>query len=818
MGNNKLEEIIEKIISGNCMLFLGSGFSTGAKNLLDDNLPCGGALSQILDSETNENNDGDLEEAAESFIDKFGEMVLAQKLRDIFTVKEASSVQKTICECKWRRIYTTNYDNTVEFLMTKSKRHFLPVTLSSNSQDYVNKREIVVHLNGSINNLSSNTISSEFKLTSGSYLAQQFMNSTWRNLFEYDIKDSELIVFVGFSLRYDLDIKKLLWEDSSTKEKCIFIMAEDEPSQNIKKASRYGTTFPIGVDNFAKKIEEIRKNKPISVISKLERPLLCFRVPSIKNDTIAKIPDASITDLFLYGKIDDLFLQKSKEYPESLHYYINRKATDLVLKQFENGAKDILVHCDLGNGKTLFLKGLAYDLIKKGYKVYEFIKYYATLYDEIERICSDGDNQTIIIVENYNSNRKIIEAIQTFRTNQKLIVSERTVTNDMSFDWLRELVNREFFEVDVNRLDDEEIDSCISIFDQFGLWREYSTLQYDKKKDFFKNECKSSLKNILLKVINSVDIKERIKGDIKKISFDRDLYQALALMLIGNLLNWNIDLDDISYALGNTLKGNFSFRRNEVIKEYVDFSSSELKVKSSILSEVILTQIMDVDIVRETLVKAFCNFDKMPENEEYRKYMKSVLSYANMQRVFNKEEGDIFNNNIVTLFEDIRGCTFCKNNPHYWLQYAIAKLGEQKYDEAKLYFDNAYSFAKRKKDFDTYQIDNHYARFILENVIYTNADDDFFRAFLQAHNILTDKKHEKDTKYYPFKVARSYLPFYEKFKSRMCKKELSQFYNACQQIDNMIKKYKNAIPVYRMKHEVKEAEFNIGKILNDYRN
>lgn len=818
MENIVLDEIIKKIIGGNCLLFLGSGFSTAAKNYLNENLPCGGKLSQILDAETGEDNDGDLEESAESYIDRFGEMVLAQKLRDIFTVKEASAAQETICGCKWRRIYTTNYDNTVEYVMAKAKKHFLPVTLSSDSQHYVNKRDIVVHLNGSINNLSSNTISSEFKLTSESYLTQQFMDSTWRNLFEYDIKDSELIVFVGFSLRYDLDIKKLLWEDSDTKEKCIFILAEDEPSQNLKKASRYGIPFPIGLDEFAKKIEEIRDDKPNGAICRLERPLLCFRIPTIKNDSIAKIPDGSITDMFLYGKVDDLLLQKSQEHPESLHYFINRKATDSVLKQFENGSKDILIHSDLGNGKTLFLKGLSYDLVRKGYKVYEFIKYYANLNDEIERICCDGDSQTVIIVENYNSNRNIIEAIQTFRTKQKLIVSERTVSNDMSYDWLRDLVKRDFYEVDVNRLVEEEVDTCMSILDRFGLWREYSILDSEKKKELLKNECKSSLRLILLKIINSVDIRKRIEGDIKKIGRDRDLYQALVLMLVSNLLGWNISLDDVSFALGNTLKGSFSFRRNEVIKEYVDFSSSEMKVKSSILSEVILTQIMDVDIVREALVKAFCNFDKMLGNEEYRKYMKTILSYANMQRVFNKEEGDVFNNNIVILFEDIRGCAFCKNNPHYWLQYAIAKLGEQKYDEAKLYFDNAYSFAKRKMDFDTYQIDNHYARYLLENVIYTNADDDFFKVFVQAHNILTDRRHEKDTKYYPFKVARIYLPFYEKFKSRMSKKELGQFYVACQQIANMIKKYKNAIPVYRMKHEVKEAEKNIDKILDEQKN
>lgn len=811
-----IEEVVNNVLQGNCMLFLGSGFSVDAVNLLDETMPIGRGLSDILDAETGEDSDGDLEEAADAYVEKFGETTLAQKLRDTFTVKTPSKGQEIVCSCKWRRIYTTNYDNSVELINSKLKKRILPVTLSSGSQEYVNKRDIVIHLNGSVSNLSSGTLSSEFKLTSSSYLTQQFQASTWRNLFEYDIRDSDLIVFIGFSLRYDLDIKKLLWDDDATRAKCVFIMRDGENQQNVKKASRYGTAFPIGLQVFADKIEKYRSCHPV-VATKLERPLLCFNTPVILDQSVTKVPDGSITDLFLYGKVDELLLQKSFEYPEKLLYYVHRNEIDFVIKQLDNGAKDILLHSDLGNGKTLFVKGLVYQMLKSGYKVYEYKKFYANLSDEAERICSDGDVNTVIVVENYNANRKIIENIQTFRTKQRLIVTERSVTNDMSYDWLYETVKRDFVEVDVNRLNDEELKQCVNILDQFGLWRKHSDLRIDEKEEFLKVKCRCSLRLMLLEVINSTDIRKRIEDEISKLSADKDVYQALILILVGNLLDWNINLDDISFALGNTIKGNPAFRRNEVIREYVDFSNSEPSVKSSILSEVILTHIMDVNIVRETLVKVFRNLNGVSDIPEYRRLMITILSYANLQRVFNKEEGDIFNINIVTLFEDIRSCSFCDNNPHYWLQYAIAKLGEQKYEEAKLYFDNAYTFAKRKTGFDTYQIDNHYARYLLENVIYSSADEDYFFAFRQAHSILTDRNHLKDTKYYPFKVARSYQPFYEKFKKRMTKKELSQFQSACVQISEMIKSYKFAIPAYRTKFEVRQAEDCMDKILSEIR-
>lgn len=810
----KIEDIVAKILDGNCLLFLGSGFSVGATNVFDETMPIGRGLSDLLDKETKEDNDGDLEEAAENYIEVFGETSLAQKLRDLFTVKTTSEAQKTICKCSWRRIYTTNYDNVVENIMAREKKNFLPVTLSSPADNYTNKRDIVVHLNGSIYNVSSNTLSSEFKLTSSSYLTQHFQESSWRNLFEYDIKDSDLIVFIGFSLQYDLDLKKLLWEDSNTKSKCVFIMKDGEKPNNVKRASRYGSVYPIGFDAFAKIIDDIKRIHPVQS-TRLQRPFLCFKTPFVYKESVARIPDASIVDLFLYGKVDDLFIQRSYDHPDTLHYYIRRDLIPKVIKSLDNGAKDILIHSDLGNGKSLFIKGLIYELLNNGYKVFSYDKFYANLRTEIEQICETGDSSTVFVVENYNANRNVLEAIQTFRTNQRLIVSERSVTNDMYYDWLRCLVKRDFYEVDVNRLEDRELDECISILDQFGLWRKFSNYRDDQKKEYLIDVCKRSLRLILLSVINSTDIRQRIEKEINTIKQDTDVYQALVLMLVSNLLDWNISLDQISYAIGDSIKGSSSFRHNEVVKEYVDFNSSELKVKSSILSEVILTHIMDVNVVRETLVKAFKNFDKYPGDSVYRKYMITILSYANLQRVFNKEEGDIFNDNIVILFEDIRSCRFCENNPHYWLQYAISKLGERKYEEAKLYFDNAYTFAKRKIGFDTYQIDNHFARYLLENVIYSDNDDEYMKAFRQAHNILTDRSHLKDTKYYPFKVARSYLPFYEKFKNRMSKKELTQFGQACLQIDLMINNYKNAIPAYRTKLEVKEAEKNVKQILSE---
>lgn len=77
-----LEEGINKIFEGNCMLFLGSGFSLGSVNVNRKNLMSAGCLCEKLDSMSGGDSEGALENAAEEFIDNLGELKLVEFLKN----------------------------------------------------------------------------------------------------------------------------------------------------------------------------------------------------------------------------------------------------------------------------------------------------------------------------------------------------------------------------------------------------------------------------------------------------------------------------------------------------------------------------------------------------------------------------------------------------------------------------------------------------------------------------------------------------------------------------------------------------------------
>ena len=209
------EKAIEKIFEGNCILFTGSGFSFGAKNVLslDSKIKSAPQLAELLYKDSGyTSSNKDLKKAATAYLKKKTADDLIHILKQEFTISEISPDQKYIGSQKWERIYTTNYDDIIEiaYRQNRTGEYLTPVTLSDHPNSYPDKSKIAIHLNGYINSLTADSLNSEFRLVNRSYLAEDFIKSKWIEIFRGDIKACDAIFFVGFSLDYDLDIARII--------------------------------------------------------------------------------------------------------------------------------------------------------------------------------------------------------------------------------------------------------------------------------------------------------------------------------------------------------------------------------------------------------------------------------------------------------------------------------------------------------------------------------------------------------------------------------------------------------------------------------
>jgi hypothetical protein len=128
-----VEQVAESLSRKDAILFLGAGFSKQAKNALGEELPSGDALKIELfkaigedpSSADLENDLSTISDYCLSSVEK--SLAAADHMRKLFTVQGLEDWQiDLITKYPWRRIYTTNYDNAVEFAFDARNQKVAP--------------------------------------------------------------------------------------------------------------------------------------------------------------------------------------------------------------------------------------------------------------------------------------------------------------------------------------------------------------------------------------------------------------------------------------------------------------------------------------------------------------------------------------------------------------------------------------------------------------------------------------------------------------------------------------------------------------------
>ena len=105
--------------------------------------------------------------------------------------------------------------------------------------------------------------------------------------------------------------------------------------------------------------------------------------------------------------------------------------------------------------------------------------------------------------------------------------------------------------------------------------------------------------------------------------------------------------------------------------------------------------------------------------------------------LFNRKEKS-YSERITKIYEIAKSLEYFKENPFFWLQYAIAKMEVHDYQAAQIYLDNAESFRKKKHVTDSWQIDTIKGRFLLEKTMYDNNAKYAYENFDMAYHYLHD--------------------------------------------------------------------------------
>lgn len=770
----KIEQAIMHAIDGNAVLFLGSGFSADAISLSGEKFPTSKILAKQLSNLCSfEDEIDDLMIASNAYIKKYGEVSLINLLEQKFTVRDTASKHDKLPEIPWKSIFTTNYDDIVEVVFRKKNIRIKPLTIDMDSHEYTSKKNTCIHINGYIGTLTSSSLKSSFKLTNYSYLTEEFSKSNWSFIFRKEVEEAKTVIFIGYSM-YDIDIARILFADKALKEKTIFIEREglNQESYQFSTQNELGTIYPIGLNSFWDKFDKINFNYEkkddkdiLFSLTKYEPKLL--ETPSTDNDYWALILKGDYDVNLVYSSI----LSKSS-------YYTNRKESIEISELILANKRAIFVLGDLGNGKTMVMLGAATNLLRHGYEVYFLNDSNEFHFDDISIICKK-DKPIVIFIENYIRHLDALKILLLrAQSNIKIICSARSVIHEVNTYRLDEIFHdSEYYEIYVDKLKNEEIEIISDTLTSYKVWGKHDSWSKERKIKHIKNECKQEFSSLLIDIASSPDIQERYSSIFSVFKDKSEVGNIFLTAATLSMLGYEPSSSTISELTNSRFVYTNEFKSNAAVLQMASLGGGAVVPRSSVIAKYSMTHFSDATAVVDNLVKITVRAHELGQSNNlfgrhYFNIYRDLVTFSVLKPMIpltkNRES-------LIRFYEAMKELNAAKTHPHFWLQYAIARLSMETIEDAqkaKHYLDAAYAHANRRENYHTKHLDNVLARYHLFMASRSMDRLNVMENIIEARKLLIKEVSVEKTEA-PYKVAKLFSAVYLEKKSILLETDIN---------------------------------------------
>jgi hypothetical protein len=782
----QLYEAIYAALDGSAILFAGSGFSYGAINNKNNSVVAGEKLRDALANDCGiANTNESLETVSQYYVNKRSKADLISFLKGEFRIKKIAPHHEAIMSLPWKRIYTTNFDHVVEMAAQKNAR-LLDSVVPTDEIDNFDITNVCVHLNGSIERLGLSNIDTDFKLTDKSYAVDSLKSSDWYQLFSDDLSTTRAVIIVGYSMKYDIDIKRLLALPEIHK-KVIFIDKHDPDEISRSLLEQYGDCEFIGIEAFAK---QIISEKSVFTPSVLSTSFECFEHEYKTTFTPQTVTFNDLIDLYVKGDYSvKLSEKKSQTDPNAdYRYIISREKTELLLKQ-QNNVRAFLVLSDLGNGKTMFCNLLRDIFRTENVDVYTFTRNTEMLPNEIEYIVTNSvKRRAFVIIDDFRSKLDILRGFRNYNTEniRFILTSRKAVAPRISVLYgVLGIAESDVFPLYIDRLSNTEIQHLAEvILDNSLLSSKIKSSQHDDIVEYLTTKCNSKFSDILLELFDSSGIKTRILSVWSNIQSASSNVRTLAILaLMKSVMSIYMDYSEIMELLRiDYIK--FSDDDRELLEEIFSYEQNDVIIKSSVIASKLLYEFVDlkdlVNVITLVLTEMETRSDRYQAHFEL---SKNLVSHSHFRNFVDKGN----NNDIIKNFYDgIRNNRFYRGNAFFWEQYASACIDTGAFDVATQCIENAFTIANEIPNFVPYHIETVKARFIMEKLIADiNAQrvpkaDAALTAVIDCHACLVKYfDHPDNDISMVYRVSEKYKIVFDQYREEFDRRQRSMFAERC---------------------------------------
>ena len=743
-----LAEAIRIAADGDAIAFVGAGIGQFISTP-NGKMPRGYQLSNLLLGRPSETSNAPALDKAAGFALRSG--MGADKvyniLKENLTVSSVDPGLETVFRLPWRRIYTTNYDDSIE----KSRSGFLP-TKSLTLEDAPEKMEVgsIIHLNGSLKRLSPASIENNISLTDSSYTDRIFEKSPWQPIFKRDLELSRSIIFIGYSL-YDLDITRILAK-SEISGRTIFFVSPDIDEVELDSFADYGDARTGGIEELIASVPKFLEDYEPS-INKMRyinlREISSADVPPVENAARA------MEDQLFYGVLPETEVISDQRAIDDIEFVIPRAQQIETQKKILKGlTRDVTVVGELLSGKTATALSLTGWLIRQGYRAF-LAENGPKLADELAHLAT-VDDKVVVVFDGYSPFRPVIrEYARRRHVKHRLILTEQAVHHEFINDFIYEpALAGQMDELLLDRITTEDAPKFASLVNFAGFWGQRAGSSDASNAAYIGNRLDGSLFKLLTEIIESPEAQKRISSLIESISYNRKATEIFVAACIVNVLGFNFRPSDWSAAFDIQSVRSVLKNYEGSLKYFFSVQSQNVFTRSGLLSSAILERIEDREIVQSATVKIFDACSKM--KEPYNIYDDIYVRLMQFNKIQPIMRGKSEKQLILGFYDLIRAKGETHNISDYWLQLGIAATAFDDLNTAEKAFDNAYTREKKKKKPNTRKIDNYLYRYELKRSEFVDDSQEAISLFDLASKGLSIQIFLEDNRHYPFKSGRVY--------------------------------------------------------------
>jgi hypothetical protein len=765
MDHIELEDSLRTAVSsGGAVCLIGAGFSRLAADAQGNPVPSTeeltGEIKHALGIDRSET--ANLSEIADFAEENSTSLIVLRKLLiNRLTVTAPSSAQISIARLPWRALFTTNFDDVLE--RSRQPSTFVAVTPATDAQKIAPDKTPIYYLHGRALDLLETDKNPSLVISERNYLQLDKRNRDLYAKFYNEIFAARAVLIIGYSIK-DLEIAQGILSRSETlKEKTFIICHPSDGKFARSRLEKFGTVLPIGADG----LNKILLDLPIAASSKVENFQFLEEVKITLTDE--DITSEDFVRLILRGEIDSSKLHKQNNESGENRFYVNRGlAISTILDGSDSFTRRYIISSDFGNGKTVFLKQLAVKAIERGYRVLVVKTQLDEAFHEVDAAVASGQ-RFMFIMDDVVRYREMAKYVGARATNSiSLVCTTRGEQDERAYATLAGELGGAVRHIDLNALADEEIGQWDEILERWGYWEQRIQASPDARKKFLRDECGAENRSIVLALFRNSRIADRIDRIVEFFLRDtRKHLRAFAALLIASLaqrhVTWEslvvwLEIDENSLKLDLSVSDIADLFRGG--RSWNAFTSSQLA--EFILRNRFLANDRDilVDIYSTIVLKTAASANDARSGIDSRENLKELMKFRFLTRLFGDEQDATIL--IGTVYRRLSDAPRIRNNPQFWLQFAMSRMAVDDLDTAESYLNTALGLAKeRGKDYSPFQILDQKSRLLLRKN--TESKKHNHAEIMTAIGDLKDLLSHRDYELiYPFRATPLIVNFLEK--------------------------------------------------------